>query len=37
MDEAIRCRETGEKKKSSLVDGHRLFDLAAYAAFNEEK
>ena len=38
MDEAIRCRETGEKKKILFgLTGTGYFDLAAYAAFNEGK
>ncbi len=36
MDEALRCRETGEKKKILFgLTGTGYFDLAAYAAFNE--
>jgi tryptophan synthase beta chain len=34
MDEAVKCRETGEKKVIALnFSGHGHFDLAAYDAF----
>ncbi len=38
MDEAIRCRETGEAKTILFgLTGTGYFDLAAYQAFNEGK
>lgn len=36
MDEAIRCRETGEKKKILFgLTGTGYFDMSAYKAFND--
>lgn len=36
MDEAIKCRETGEKKKILFgLTGTGYFDMKAYAAFND--
>ena len=36
MDEAIRCRETGEKKKILFcLTGTGYFDMTAYQAFND--
>ena len=36
MDEAIRCRETGEKKKILFgLTGTGYFDLTAYTSYNE--
>lgn len=38
MDEAIRCRETGEKKSILFgLTGTGYFDLTAYAAYNDGK
>ena len=38
MDEALRARETGEKKVILFnLSGHGHFDLSAYAAYNEGK
>ena len=36
MDEALRCRETGEKKVILFgLTGTGYFDMAAYKSFNE--
>ena len=38
MDEALRCRETGEKKVILFgLTGTGYFDMAAYKSFNEGK
>lgn len=38
MDEAIRCRESGEKKTILFgLTGTGYFDMTAYAAYNEKK
>ena len=38
MDEAIRCRETGEKKTILFgLTGTGYFDMTAYAAFHDGK
>ena len=38
MDEAIRCRESGEEKTILFgLTGTGYFDMTAYASFNEGK
>ena len=38
IDEALRCRQTGEAKTIFIsLSGHGFFDLAAYDSFNDGK